>query len=129
MEAIELMKAFPKSAEVIKTYYLGVLLASLKEDGVDLPEEFKQQVAEAGVDDEKVAQVIHASPRMLFDVFDEHQIYIDVYPLNENNRIYFSYSIGFQENPIPVKQRLFDNRKLAEKMAIIDAFKQLEEIL
>lgn len=123
MEAIELLKAYPKAAEVVKAYYLGVLIKSLVEDGVDLPKEFKEQVMEAGVNDEKIAQVIHASPRMLFDVFDEYEIYITIYPINWEKKVQFRYSIEDS------KFNHFETRKLAEKAAIEDAFKQLEEKL
>ena len=71
----ELLTTYPKATEVVKAYYLQKLIESLK---ADLPEEFKEHVRQQGIDDEKIAKIIQESPRMLFDVFDEHKFHIQI---------------------------------------------------
>lgn len=52
------------------------MLDSLKDSGV--PDDFKEFVKAQDLEDDKIATMINASPRMLFDVFDEHKVYIQI---------------------------------------------------
>jgi hypothetical protein len=119
MKMLELLKEHPKTAIVIKQWFLEKMLESLKDES--LPEDFKNYVREQGIDDEKIATMVEASPRSLFDVFDDHKVFIqiNVYPTS------FSYFI----NEGDVISGPWHNRKEAEMAAIIQAFKLLEEKL
>lgn len=52
------------------------MLDSLKDSSV--PDEFKEFVKAQDLENDKIATMINASPRMLFDVFDEHKVYIQI---------------------------------------------------
>ena len=94
------------------------MLDSLKDSGV--PDDFKEFVKAQDLEDDKIATMINASPRMLFDVFDEHKVYIQI-----NIGPNFSYSI----NEGDVISGSWETRIEAEKEAIEQAFTILESKL
>lgn len=118
MNSLQLMKDNPKATVVVKQWVLNKLLDSLKDSSV--PDDFKEFVKLQDIDDDKVATIIDAGPRMLFDVFDENNVYIQI-----NVGPNFSYSI----NQGDVISGSWENRVGAEKEAIEQAFKLLEEKL
>ncbi len=118
MNGLELLKEHPKSAIVVKQWYLDLLLESLKDD--NLPEDFKNYAREAGIDDERIGAMIDASPRGLLDVFDGQKVYISV----EGSAKGFVWNINNGE-----KSSFYNSRKNAESEAIVNAFKLLEEKL
>ena len=115
MEATKLLENYPKAAVVVKQWYLEKMLESLNNDA--LPEDFKEHVRKEGVDDDKIATIIDAGPRALFDVFDENHIYIQI----NVNAPYFSYSINDEDAVIGS----WESRKEAERAAIEQAFELL----
>jgi hypothetical protein len=115
MEMLELLKEHPKSAIVVKQWFLEKMLESIKDESV--PEDFKNLVREQGIDDEKVAGVISNAPRSLFDVFDSHKIYVSISCVNDK----FLWGINDDMN-----NSAYSSRIEADKAAVIDAFKQLE---
>jgi hypothetical protein len=70
---------------------------------------------------DKIATMIEANPRILFDVFDEHKVYVQI----NVNTPYFSYSI----NEGDVISGSWENRIEAEKAAIEQAFQMLNNKL
>lgn len=118
MNGLELLKEHPKSAIVVKQWYLDMLLESLKDD--NLPEDFKQYAREAGIDDERIGAIIDASPRGLLDVFDGQKLFISV----EGSAKGFTWNINKEDT-----SEFYNTRKEAETEAIINAFKLLEEKL
>ncbi len=118
MNGLELLESHPKSAIVVKQWYLEKMLESLNDK--NLPEDFKDIVRAKGIDNESVATLIDASPRNLFDVFDNHKVYIDINCLNDK----FLWGINDDVN-----NDVYETRKEAEKIAIEEAFKLLEEKL
>ena len=119
MKMLELLKEHPKTAIVIKQWFLEKMLESLKDES--LPEDFKEYVRQQGIDDEKIANMVEASPRSLFDVFDDHKVFIQINVYSSS----FSYFI----NEGDVISGGWTERKEAELSAIIQAFKILEEKL
>lgn len=91
------------------------MLNSLSDTTV--PDEFKEFVKAQDLENDKIATIIDASPRMLFDVFDDHKVYIQI-----NVRPNFSYSINEGE----VISGSWETRIEAEKEAIIQSFTILE---
>jgi hypothetical protein len=87
-----------------------------------LPENFKEFVREMGVGNDKIAKIIDGSPRALFDVFDENQIYIEISVSNDK----FSYKIYPRDIKF-LDVVWYDTRKEVEKIAILDAFKLLND--
>jgi hypothetical protein len=117
MQAQELLEIYDKAAVVIKQFYLQHMLESLNDE--NLPENFKDFVKEQGIDNDTVAVILTASPRMFFDVFDEHGIYINI------SAPKFSYSIGTGG----VISGTLKTRKEAERAAIENAFQLLNDKL
>ena len=121
----------PKAKEAVKQWLLNKLLESLKD--ASLPEEFKQTI-NTDIPDAEVENLIRYNPKILFDFFDEHEIYLNVYPLceginTENKKIKYSYHINLFKPIDYVDILLFNTRKTAEQEAIAEAFNLLEEKL
>jgi len=112
---LELLENHPKTATVVKQWLLDKMLESLKDES--LPEDFKQHVREQGIDNDKVAKILSGSPRSLFDVFDNHKVYIDISCLNDK----FLWGINNDMN-----NSVYEIRKEADFAAIVEAFKLLE---
>jgi hypothetical protein len=120
MKAIELLQKNPKSSKLICSYYLEIMLESLKDD--NLPEDFKAHVREQGIDEDKIAAILDGNPRNLFDFFDSQSLFINI--MTEKGET-FSYKIIINE--IGVSSTLMaKTRKEAEKEAIIAAIGMLE---
>jgi hypothetical protein len=118
MNGIETLKEYPKSAIVVKQWFLEKMLDSLNNES--LPEDFKEIVRKQGIDDERVAAFIDLSPRALFDVFDNHKIYIETIVKNGN----FLWKIDEELSTIE-----YDLRKNCEASAILKAFELLNNKL
>jgi hypothetical protein len=117
---LEILEKYPEAAKVVNNYYLEIMLKSLNDDS--LPENFKEFVREMGVSNDKIAKIIEGSPRTLFDVFDENQIYIEISVSNDK----FSYKI-YPRDAKFLDVMWYDTRKEVEKIAILDAFKLLND--
>lgn len=113
---LELLENHPKTAIVIKQWLLDKLLESLKDDS--LPEDFKQHVREQGIDNDRVDKILTGSPRSLFDVFDDHKLYIQV---TGDNQTGWSWEVDSS-----VENSVCPSRKEAELAAIVESFKLLE---
>lgn len=92
-----------------------------KIDDSTVPEDFKSYVKAQDLTNDNVGTIVDSTPRMLFDVFDEHKVYIQI-NVNPSN---FSYSI----NQGDVISGPWENRIEAEKAAIEEAFKILNDKL
>ena len=103
---------------MIKQWFLGKLLESLKDNSI--PDDFNEYVRAQDLEDDKISKIIDAGPRMLFDVFDEHKVYIQINVLPN-----FSYSI----NDGDIISGSWETRIEAEKAAIEQAFQILNDKL
>lgn len=119
---IELLQDNPEAAKLVTSYYLEKMLLSLDDDS--LPEDFKEHVRAQGIDVDKIAVLAEASPRTLFDVFDDNQLFIEIRISNTE----FSYKI-FPRDFDFLDVTWYPSRREAEWMAISDAFKLLNEKL
>jgi hypothetical protein len=120
MKGLELLETYPLSAEVVRASFMQKMIQSVKGDDA-VPEDFKNFMIEQGIENDKMAIMIDANPRMLFDVFDENDIVIEtlLYPSKE-----FTIKIGDQATTNSWK-----TRKEAELFAIDAAFEMLENQL
>jgi len=120
MKAIELLQKHPESSKLICSYYLEIMIESLKHEG--LPEDFKESIREEGIDNRNVGAILDGNPRNLFDFFDSQSLFINI--MTEKGET-FSYKIIINE--IGVSSTLMaKTRKEAEKEAIIAAIGMLE---
>ena len=117
MKAIELLEKYPEAAKVVNEFYRSKMMNSMETD--DVPDEFKEMLKEQSFDNEYIATFVDASPRMLFDVFDDHEVYINI------SAPKFSFSIGTGG----VISGTLKTRKEAEKAAIEHAFAILNDKL
>ena len=120
MKAIELLEQNPESAKLICSYYLEIMIESLKDEG--LPEDFKESIREEGIDNEKIGTILDGNPRNLFDFFDSHNMYITVTCFSDGS---FSYSI-IADIGTSGTSEVYKTRKEADKNAVETAIKQLE---
>ena len=124
MNSQELLENYGKAANVVKDFYLAKFLESMESE--DLPENFKEFAKEQGIDNDTVAKMIEAMPRALFDVFDVNEIYINVTAFRNG---LFLYSIISDVKEEVGSEETSNTRKEAEKLAIEEAFKILNEKL
>jgi hypothetical protein len=121
MKAIDLLETYPMAAEVINEFYRSKMLESLKTENV--PEDFKELLRHQEFDNQYVATFIDSNPRILFDVFDAHDIYVQISVDVENKRFRYSFDGG------QVESNDYELRILAEKAAIEEAFQLLNDNL
>jgi hypothetical protein len=114
----ELLKTHPKAAQVVKQWLLEKMLESIKDDSV--PEDFKEAVIAMGIDEDRVADILKNSPRALFDVFDNHKLYIQIVVVN--NGWWWTINDDKCETE-------YENRKAAEHAAVEKAFELLNNKL
>lgn len=115
MNMEQLLEDHPKTAIVIKQWLLEKMLEGLKDD--KLPEDFKEMVRKEGITDDKVIGILQGSPRAMFDVFDNHKLYINI----DMTAGQWGWEVGSS-----VENAACQSRKEAETAAIIEAFKLLE---
>jgi predicted nuclease of predicted toxin-antitoxin system len=120
MNALELLQENPHAAQVIKEYYVELMLNSL--DDSSLPENFKDFLKEQGIDDDKVAQMMEANARNVYDVLDENGFIISItYDATFEK---FSWYINGDQHKI-----VCSTRKDAENQAVAAAVYRLERKL
>ena len=121
MKAIELLEKNPESAKLVIDWFFSKMIESLNGSSVD--EEFRNFMREQALDNDKMGVMIDANPRMLFDVFDANDVFIQITIDLENKCFRWSFDGGL------VESNDYTSRKEAEQKAIEQAFKLLEEKL
>jgi len=95
------------------------MLDSLNDSSI--PEDFKSFVKAQDLENDRMAPMIDANPRILFDVFDKHKVYIEI-SIDELNGFWWRIN----ENKSTVG---YEYRVNAEKEAIEQAFEILNNKL
>lgn len=124
---IELLENYPIAAEVVRDYYLDMLLSSLNTKE-SLPDDFKQYIREKGVKNQDIVKVYQNSPRQLMDVFDENGVYIEILLRMDEENVLFGWRILPRDEDF-VDIQWSNDRKEVERYAISDAFKLLNDKL
>ena len=120
MNGLEVLEKYPLAKNVVKDWFMRTMLESFKDENV--PEEFKQFMLEQGIEDDKVGKLIDVNVRILFDVFDENEIYINI-TKGESNYFMWGYADDTRQY---IKDGLVKTRKEAEHAAVEAAFDILE---
>ena len=120
MKATELLEKYPLSTEVVRDWFMQKMIESVRGDE-EVPEDFKNFMLEQGIDNNKMAIMIDSNPRMLFDVFDENDLFIEIFMYPD---VTFTCKIGNEATTNSWK-----TRKDAESFAIEAAFEMLENKL
>lgn len=124
MSGLEMLEKYPRAASVIKNWLLSRMVEALQSESID--EDFKQYMREQGIDNDKISPMIDANPRMLFDVFDENDVFIFINYMDVKDNVEFFYSFrNIDTNPV----KSFKTRKEAELSAIEKAFEILDNKL
>ena len=124
MKTEELLSKYPLATEVVKNWFFEKMLESV-DSAKDVPEEFKEMMRKEAVTDERLVVFIDAQPRTLFDVFDENDIFINIFQSDSGNIMWGWADI----EKTYVKDGFSKNRKEAEVLAIEKAFEILEKQL
>jgi len=117
---LELLQKYPEAGKVVKDYFLSRMLDALNDD--NLPDDFKEHVRSMGIDNDKIDKMVGGSPRSMFDVFDDNELFINV-TFDYTNKV-FRWSVDGEKDS---QNYIF--RKAAEQDAIAEAFKLLNERL
>jgi len=126
MSGLELLEKYPLTAKIVRDWFMKSMLESFKDESV--PEEFKQFLLEQGIENDKVGKLIDVNVRVLFDVFDENKIYIQI-GVNRDSNLYFQYKINDFLIGHFFRDLKYKTRKEAEHSAIEEAFGILENLL
>jgi hypothetical protein len=118
MKGLDLLEKYPASTEIIRAWFMERMIESLQDENV--PDEFKDFMREQGVQNDKLGTMIDANPRMLFDVFDENEVFISINVVDRK----FTYRIDNLVNPTE-----YSTRKECELISITRAFEILENKL
>ena len=119
---LELLEKHPKAAEVVRNWFTDKMIESLNTD--DVPEDFKEIIRQDVIDNERIDKILGSQPRALFDVFDEHEIYINI--IRNNGKFMWGWSDNIEHT---IKGEFIYIRKDAESFAIKAAFEILEQKL
>ena len=120
-QVIKLIAEHPHATKEVQKWFLQNLLKTVNDE---MPEECKKFVMSQTVDDEKLATIVTNGPRGLFDVFDKHEIYINIV---YQDGVGFVWDMGHPHGGNPSIP--YNIRMKAEHKAIFKAFKILDEQL
>jgi len=126
MKAIELLEKYPEAAKVINQFYHAKITDSMST--ADVPEEFKEMLKQQEFDNEYIASFIDNNPRMLFDVFDDNELYIEILVMYSDRPSIFTYTV-IEGDLVHTQPTKYTSRIEAEKVAIETAFQILNEKL
>ena len=118
MKGIDLLEKYPAATEIIRAWFMEKMIESFKDENV--PDEFKDFMREQGIENDKLGTMIDVNPRMLFDVFDENEVFISINVVDRK----FTYRIDNLVNPTE-----YSTRKECELISITRAFDILENKL
>lgn len=122
----DLLEKFPHTTEVIRDWFVDKMKESLNNQ--DLPENFKEFMRQQGLPNDRLVKLFEENPRILFDVFDDNGVIVNV---TYNNSV-FSWDVNYINTETPYGVKSVDNyssRKEAEKAAVNRAFQLLNDKL
>lgn len=128
MKGLEILQKYPHSADVVRKWLFDRMVESMQDDSV--PEDFKQSMMNEAVTNERLAVFIDTNPRILFDVFDENELYVHIVPINPIKGVMkFLMGIDTLESLDDTPSTHYSTRKEAECAAIEKTFEILENKL
>jgi len=124
MKTLELLKEHPETTKLIQAWYLDKMLESFKDESV--PDDFKEMMRATPIDEDKISKMIDGAPRLLFDFFDEHELYVEVLVNYKDKPSIFTYTV-IADGDVVSQPTKYNSRKEAEYVAIEEAFKLLND--
>lgn len=112
----EVLDVYPTAADAAIVWFTKRMFTSLKKDD-DVPDEVKEYVEQRGVTKEQLGVLLNLNPRMLFDFFDENEVFIEI-SLSLRKPTTFGYLI----NRNKYGGFIYVTRKDAEAIAVLKSF-------
>lgn len=122
----DILETYPHSTEVVRDWFVDKMKESLSNQ--DLPENFKEFMRQQGLPNDRLLKLFEENPRILFDVFDENGVIVNIKYYNDT----FNWDVIYAntETPYGVKSvDTYSSRKEAEKAAVNRAFQILNDQL
>lgn len=114
----EVLDLYPIATEVVRDWFMEKMAESFKNQ--ELPKDFKEFMREQGIPNDKLVKLIDVNPRVLFDVFDENGVIINVVHSNS----VFSWDVNTVKS-----LDSYSSRREAESAAVQRAFQILNDKL
>lgn len=118
MNSKELLETYPKAAEVVVEFYKQKFMQGATD-------QIKEIFGEYVPDTDTIAALMNASPRALFEVFDENGFYINIMPYPDGT---FTYQVIGDSGEVGTITS-YPTRIEADKNAIEAVFLMLNEKL
>lgn len=118
-----LLEKYPYATEAVRDWFMEKMIESFKDESV--PNDFKDFMRQQGIPNDKLALMIQGSPRVLFDVFDDNKLIINVVYGEQG----FSWHINDEKSVLHMDPQHYFLRKDAERIAVEHTFKMLDEKL
>jgi len=118
MRTEELLDLYPIATEVVRDWFMDKMAESFKNQ--ELPKDFKEFMREQGIPNDKLVKLIDVNPRVLFDVFDDNGVIINVVHSND----VFSWDVNTVKS-----LDSYSSRREAESASVQRAFQILHDKL
>lgn len=118
MRTEELLDLYPIATEVVRDWFMDKMAESFKNQ--ELPKDFKEFMREQGIPNDKLVKLIDVNPRVLFDVFDDNDVIINVVHSNG----VFSWDVNTVKS-----LDSYSSRREAESASVQRAFQILHDKL
>jgi hypothetical protein len=114
------LELYPLAGKMLHDYYLELMLESINMS--QLPDDYKEQIKQEGIEMDKIEDIANTNPRHLLDFFDDKEIYVRISV--DSDGIFMFSIVG----PVATigSTKSYKTRKEAEADAIEQATKQLE---
>jgi hypothetical protein len=114
----KLLEKYPYATDAVREWFMGKMIESFKDQSV--PAEFKEYMRQQGISNERLAKILGENPRVLFDVFDDNNLIINIIYTDQ----------GFTWDVEDVKSvQYYPSRRNAEFAAVERTFRILDERL
>ena len=116
----------PLTTSYIRGVFKGRIVEAFK--STDVPEEMQDSLITAAVDNERMLDILENNPCVLFEMFDDEEVYCYVYPYHKDTKTYYTHAfagLGFRE----AVSHSHTTRRESEQCAIKECFEVLEGIL
>lgn len=114
----ELLQSYPFATEVVREWFMDKMAESFKNQ--ELPKDFKEFMREQGIPNDRLIKLIDVNPRVLFDVFDDNGVIINV--------IYTDGRFTWDVNTVKSLDS-YSSRRSAESASVQRAFQILNDKL
>ena len=122
MDYLEILQTYPLATDVIVKWFTKKMYQSFEDESV--PGEIKEFMETRGISEENLAKLIEQNPRMLFDVFDENNIIIEITSSNRK-----PVNFGYLINREKYGGLIYESRRKAEAVSVTQSFRLLNEKL